>query len=228
MIVWMVRTMTKDWWPRRPFSFLFGKEKFVGSACVLTQPKTTKEVDLLVDMLSLKGYTADCHTTVHRKGQMSLMTWRIKYWEHNTEQHSDFICFCTAEQRHITATLSGYFSPYSDDLYLLHCTVYFCSSVQEPGVQQPKLMFNSHCSILLTYSWQKQHLVVICPKGADSEANLPAAVYFVAACRIPNKVASHELLLGVEVRPRLTLETCPRAVPGSTDWFGPTPHPELI
>lgn len=163
-----------------------------------------------------------------QEGTDVIMTWRIKYWEHNTEQHSDFICFCTAEQRHVTATSNGCFSPYSDDLFLLHCTVHFCSSVQEPGVQQPKLMFNSCCSSLLTQSWQKQHLVLVCLKGAVTEANLPAAVYFVAACPIPNKVASHELLLGVEVRPRLTLETCPRAAPGSTSWLRPIPRQEPI
>lgn len=43
----------------------------MGSACVLTQPQTTEEVNLLGDMLSLKGYTVDCHATVYRKGQMS-------------------------------------------------------------------------------------------------------------------------------------------------------------
>lgn len=162
-----------------------------------------------------------------QEGTDVIMTWRIKYWEHNTEQHSDFICFCTAVQRHVTATPSGCFSPYSDGLYLLHCTVHFCSSVQEPGVQQPKLMFNSLCSILhradrsniLYWSvWRVLLLRLTCLQQSIS----------VAACCIPSKVASFELLSGVKERPRLTLETCPTAVSGSTGWLGPTPRQESI
>lgn len=64
----MVRTLVFNPQSMRPFSCLCLMEK--RSFGLLPVFIKLLEVDMLVDMFSLKCYTIDCHSAVREKGQM--------------------------------------------------------------------------------------------------------------------------------------------------------------
>lgn len=149
---------------------------------------------------------------------------------HNKEQNSDFICFGTAIEKHITTTLSGHFCSSSASLYAWHCTVHFyapCRSLEFknqhwclPRATPPFFCRTGRCCLCWCIWMALPRGSVACPQQCLS------MLFYCLDHQ--NKTASGELPIDIEVWPQTNLELCPRAVSDSACWLTPNSCQESV